>query len=76
MTAFLHWRKATWVVLLWCAAMTVWPLVGSIGPVWAVVLWLAGMICLALFWLATQPLIREGRGIRALVSGPTGASRA
>jgi hypothetical protein len=76
MTKFLHWRKTTWIVLLWCAAMTVWPLVGNIGPVLAAVLWLVGVICLALFWLNTQPLIRQGRGLRALLSGPPGGSGA
>ena len=43
MTNFLQWRKMTWALLLWSAAMTAWILIGSISATQVGVLWAAGM---------------------------------
>jgi hypothetical protein len=64
MTNFLHWRKMTWVLLLWSASMATWLVAGDPGPVPAGFLWLLGLTILGTGWFMTQPLIRQGRGLR------------
>ena len=70
MTNFLHWRKTTWALLVWSAAMTAWALSGSIDVTRVGVLWVAGMTLLSLLWLATQPLFQMGRGLRGILVKP------
>jgi hypothetical protein len=71
MTNFLHWRKMTWTLLGWSAAMTAWPLIGSVEAARVGVLWVAGMTLLSLLWLATQPpLFQQGRGLRGIFVKP------
>jgi hypothetical protein len=70
MTNFLQWRKMTWALLVWSAAMTAWILIGSVDATRAGVLWVAGMIFLSLLWLATQPLFQQGRGLRGFFVKP------
>lgn len=70
MTNFLHWRKMTWALLAWSAAMTVWILIGSISVTLLGVLWVAGLIFLSLLWLATQPLFQQGRGLSGFFVKP------
>ena len=70
MTNFLHWRKMTWALLAWSAAMTAWILTGSIDATRVGVLWVAGMTFLSLLWLATQPLFQQGRGLRGVLVRP------
>jgi hypothetical protein len=70
MTNFLHWRKMTWALLAWSAALTAWMLIGSIAATRVGVLWAAGMIFLSLLWLATQPLFQQGRGLRGVFVKP------
>ncbi len=72
MTNFLHWRKMTWALLAWSAAMTAWILTGSIDATRVGVLWVAGMTFLSLLWLATQPLFQQGRGLRGVLVKPGG----
>ena len=60
MTNFLHWRKMTWALLAWSAAMTAWLLIGGVGPMGVGLLWFAGMTGFGLLWLATQPLFQTG----------------
>ena len=69
MTNFLHWRKMTWAFVLWSAALTAWLLIGGVGPI-GVLLWFAGMSGFGLLWLATQPLFRQGRGLRGYFVRP------
>ena len=76
MTNFLRWRKMTWALVPWSAAIAVWPGAGIDHPVVAAALWIAGSIGLVALWLATQPPFRQGRGLRALLPGPTGGSGA
>ena len=71
MTNFLHWRKMTWALLAWSAAMTAWILSGSTDATRVGVLWVAGMIFLSLLWLATQPLFQQGRGLRGIFVKPS-----
>ena len=71
MTNFLHWRKMTWALLAWSAAMTAWILFGSISATLAGVLWFAGIILLGLLWLATQPLYQQGRGLGGIFRKPS-----
>jgi hypothetical protein len=70
MTNFLQWRKMTWALLAWSAAMTGWVLIGSIAATRVGVLWVAGMIFLSLLWLATQPLFQQGRGLSGIFVTP------
>jgi hypothetical protein len=70
MTNFLHWRKMTWTLLAWSAAMTAWILTGRIDATRVGVLWAAGLIFLSLLWLATQPLFQQGRGLRGIFVKP------
>jgi hypothetical protein len=70
MTNFLQWRKMTWVLLAWSAAMTAWILVGSTAATRVGVLWVAGMVFLSLLWLATQPLFQQGRGLSGVFVKP------
>jgi len=70
MTNFFHWRKMTWALVLWCAAMPVVLLISSVGVTSVGVLWLGGMIGLVLLWHATQPLFRQGHGLRDLFVWP------
>jgi uncharacterized protein (DUF58 family) len=70
MTNFLQWRKMTWALLLWSAAMTAWILIGSISATQVGVLWAAGMLLLGLLWLGTQPLFQQGRGLSGVFVKP------
>jgi hypothetical protein len=70
MTNYLHWRKMTWALLAWSAASTAWLLIGGMRPIGVAVLWFAGMSGLVLLWLLTQPLFRQGRGLRGFFVRP------
>jgi len=70
MTNFLRWRKMTWMLLAWSAALSAWVLIGSINATRVGVLWVAGMIFLSLLWLATQPLFQQGRGLSGIFVKP------
>jgi len=70
MTNFLQWRKMTWALLLWSAAMTAWILIGSISATRVGVLWAAGTLFLSLLWLGTQPLFQQGRGLSGVFVTP------
>ena len=56
MTNFLHWRKMTWTLVLWSAYIVVWAVITASGPAMIGFWWLAGMIVLAVFWLAHSRL--------------------
>ncbi len=64
MKNFLHWRKTTWALLVWSAAMIAWLFVGAPSVPLAVGLWFVGCVVLAFVWFMTQPLHRQGRGMR------------
>ena len=70
MTNFLHWRKMTWAFVLWSAAMTACLLIGGVRPMGVGLLWFLGMTGFGLLWLATQPLFRQGRGLRGYFVRP------
>ncbi len=70
MTDFIHWRKMTWALLAWSAAMPAWLLFGSVAATRVGVLWVAGTILLGLLWLATQPLYQQGRGLHGVFVKP------
>ena len=76
MTNFLHWRRMTWTLLAWSAAMTAWILTGSIDATRVGVLWVAGMTFLSLLLLATQPLFQQGRGLSGIFVKPGWGSSA
>jgi hypothetical protein len=63
MTNFLHWRKMTWAIVLWSAAIVTWLLARDPGAA-GVVLGLVGTAGLGFVWFLTQPLFRKGRGLR------------
>jgi uncharacterized membrane protein len=62
MTRFRYWRKMTWAILLWNAAMVV--LVVSGGFVLTVLVWSFGLIALSAIWFSSRPLWRVGHGAR------------
>ena len=70
MTKFLRWRKMTWALVLWSAALAALLVIGSIGAAGVGVLWFVGAIGLGLLWLATQPLFRQGHGLRGFFVRP------
>ena len=63
MTKFFGWRKATWALLLWTVAMAIWLLVGNIGLILLVALWIGGMLALTSVWTMSRPISQTGRGI-------------
>jgi hypothetical protein len=70
MTNFLHWRKMTWAVLLWSGYIATWTVITGAGPAMVALWWLAGMIVVGSLWLATQPLLQQGRDLRGFVVWP------
>jgi hypothetical protein len=64
MTNFLRWRKMTWAFLVWCAALATWLVVGDTGAAVVGFLWLVGTVGIGYVWFMTQPLFRQGRGVR------------
>jgi hypothetical protein len=62
MTRFLHWRKMTWAIVLWIAAMAVLAVVGGLGP--TAIVSVLGLIALTMTWFMTRPLWRMGHGAR------------
>ena len=44
--------------------------IGGMRPIGVAVLWFAGMSGLGLLWLLTQPLFRQGRGLRGFFVRP------
>ena len=70
MTNFLHWRKASWALVLWSGYIATWTLITGPGPA-MVALWsLAGMIVLGSLLYATQPLFKQGPGLSGLFVWP------
>jgi hypothetical protein len=61
-TDFLHWRKATWALLLWSGYITTWALITSADPAMVIVWWLVGLAVFRPLWSMTQPIFRQGRG--------------
>ena len=53
MTNFLHWRKMTWILLLWSAAAVTWLLVADSGAAVVGLLWLLGTLGLGFVWSNT-----------------------
>ena len=70
MTNFLHWRKMTWLLLLWSGYVATWTVLTASGPAIVTLWWLAGMILLGSLWLATQPLFQKGRGLGGIFVKP------
>jgi hypothetical protein len=64
MTNFLHWRKTTWALALWNATVVIWLLAGNSGVGLIVFFWLLGTAGLGFVWFMTQPLFRQGMGLR------------
>lgn len=68
MTNFLHWRKATWALLLWSAAAAIWLVAAWLSAAegmaaLAGISWALGMAGLGFVWFISQPLVRQGRGV-------------
>jgi hypothetical protein len=62
MTRFLYWRKMTWVILAWSAAMVGLVIVG--GFALGLMVFAFGLIALTTLWFMTRPLWRRGHGAR------------
>ena len=60
MTNVLHWRKLTWVFLLWSAYLPTWAVITGSGPAIVTFWWLAGTLVIGALWLGTQPLLEGG----------------
>jgi Zn-dependent protease with chaperone function len=69
MTRFLHWRKMTWVLLIWTVAMAAVAL--TFGPAIAFFAWSLGFATLSVMWFMTRPLWRRGHGARLRPLQPT-----
>jgi hypothetical protein len=63
MMNFLNWRKMTWALLLWPAAMITWLFAGDVGALLVGSILLVGAAFLGFLWFMTQPLFRQGRGM-------------
>ena len=44
MTNFLHWRKMTWVVVLWSGYLATWAVITGSGVAILAVWWLVGLV--------------------------------
>ena len=70
MTNFLHWRKMTWALVLWSGVLFVWMAVTLSASLIVVLFWLGVMVLVALLWLASQPLVHQGRGLGGVFVRP------
>jgi hypothetical protein len=61
MKNFRYWRKMTWALVIWSAAMVVLVVSGGFGLP-TIALALAGLILLGFTWFMTRPLWRVGHG--------------
>jgi hypothetical protein len=71
MTNFLQWRKMTWTLVLWTGYIATWAVVTGSGPAMIALWWLAGTILLGSLWLATRPLVQQGRGLAGVFLKPS-----
>lgn len=62
MTRFRYWRKMTWAIVVWTAAMAV--LLVSGGVTMTPLIWAFGLAFLGWMWFSTRPLWRVGHGAR------------
>jgi hypothetical protein len=62
MTRFLHWRKMTWVLLIWTVALVA--AVPTFGAALVFFVWSLGFASLSVLWFMTRPLWRRGHGAR------------
>lgn len=62
MTSLLHWRRTTWVLVLWSAYLATWMVLTRSGPVIVVLWWLAGVGLwqLIMHWGRIEPSRRHG----------------
>ncbi len=62
MTGLLHWRRTTWVLVLWSAYLGTWMVLTRSGPVIVVLWWLAGvgLLQLIMHWGRIEPARRHG----------------
>lgn len=58
MRKVLHWRKATWALVLWSGYLATWMVLTGSGPAIVVLWWLVGV---GLLQLIVQPLYQTGR---------------
>ena len=70
MTNVLHWRKTTWILLLWGGYVPTWAVITGSGPATVALWWLAGAIVFGVLWLGTQSRFRQGRGFSGMFSWP------
>jgi hypothetical protein len=75
MTSFLHWRKTTWVLVLWSAYIATWATVTGSALTLAAVWWLAGMIVPSLLRLTTQPPFPPRRALPVHAPNPAATER-
>jgi hypothetical protein len=66
-TNFLHWRKTTWVLVLWSGYIATWAVITGSGPAIATVWLLVGPVVFHPLWFATQPPLRQGRSLDGFV---------
>jgi hypothetical protein len=66
-TNFLHWRKMTWVVVLWSGYLATWAVITGSGAAILAVWWLAGVVVFRRVWFATQPVFGQVRNFDGFV---------
>jgi len=62
MTNVLHWRRMSWVLVLWSGYVATWAVLTGPDPAFVTLWWLLGMSVVGALWLATQPLFQQWRG--------------
>jgi hypothetical protein len=61
MERFRNWRKMTWALVLWSAAVVVFMGIGGLG-ISSGAIGVLGLIVLVILWFMTRPLWRSGHG--------------
>ena len=56
MTDVLHWRKTTWILLLWGGYVPTWAVITGSSPAIVALWWLAGALVFGVLWLGTSRL--------------------
>jgi hypothetical protein len=62
MTSFLHWRRMSWVLVLWSGYVATWAVLTGSDRSVVTLWWLLGMGVFGALSLATQPLFQRWRG--------------
>jgi hypothetical protein len=54
MTNVLHWRKTTWILLLWGGYVPTWAVITGSSPAIVALWWLAGALVFGVLWVGSR----------------------